>query len=266
MPTYRRTSDGVWRNPWLQPQSPHAKLIWAYLLNNPQTENSGIFQITIKTIYDDLCGEEERPNDTLTRDEVKEILQRWVTDGHIIYQDGYIGIRDFHQHNSYLNNVKYQANIAHQLKNLPRHLANLFIKYVIPDTEIGNRLAILIPEITNPPNSNSKVNSNSNSKVDRKDNIKTETPLLTARQANAIYMEKQGYEDVSNTESWEIWVRTNDLLDMRREYGDEPLCQAMKAVNKKCVKLGGQMDSPENYMKAVCKSESNKLKGVKNGK
>lgn len=120
--------DGVWGNPWFQSLKPNAKLIWLYLLSCPARENSGIFQLSVRTIHSDLENDEV----DIPRNEIIDILDKMVEDGHILYQDSYVGLVDQHQHNNYLNNEKFVANIDRQLKTVPAPILQAFVPIIIP--------------------------------------------------------------------------------------------------------------------------------------
>jgi hypothetical protein len=154
----RKVKSSVWTNPWVQNLEPMEKLVWAYLLTCESLSPSGIFQVTPKTIADDLSGEKT----TISRSEISAILEKMQTDGHILYIDYYIALRDYHQHNNCIANPKYQTYIRKHLASLPQSIANELIQFTIPQDAIGNLLAIDRQSIGNPLARHSNKNKNKN--------------------------------------------------------------------------------------------------------
>jgi hypothetical protein len=130
--------DTIWGNPWFQSLKPMAKLVWLYLLTCPGRENSGIFQLSVRTIHGDI----ENDDEDLPRSEIKEILDGMVEDGHIVISGSYVGLVDQHQHNAFLNNPKFIVNIDRQLKTVPPAILKELAPIIIPQ-EYHNQLSAI---------------------------------------------------------------------------------------------------------------------------
>jgi hypothetical protein len=264
-----KVKNDIWGNPFFQSLTPNGKIVWLYLINNKNEAPSGIYQVTVRTIQDNTRGGGEE----IPEPEIESIMQYMVSKGRLLWKENYVGIVDQHQHNNYINNPKYQANIQKQLKHLPPNIVDEFYPVVI-----GNRLAIDRLRLVDDTNRLQSTSIPYKDKNKDKDNNKDNPPIIPplpivetahndqAREADRVYHLNQKDEDVSTSDSWEMWVSERFIKEMRREYGDNALKAAYDAINRKAIKLGAPITTPENYMRAVCISESKKLKGVTNGK
>lgn len=121
-------TTSIWGNPFFQSLEPLEKLLWFHLMTVGDQETSGIFQLTIRTIHDDLRGD----NTAVPESEIKAMMQKFVKLGRIIYEDNYVGMVDQHQHNAYLNSPYYRQGIIKQINQLPPHITEKFVPIIFP--------------------------------------------------------------------------------------------------------------------------------------
>ena len=98
-----------WNDNYVVDLDPSEKLIFIYLITNPHTNISGVYQLPLKTIAVDTGIE---------KDMCKKILDRFIKDKKIIYSDGWIAIMNFLKHQNY-NSPQVQIAIENELKNVP---------------------------------------------------------------------------------------------------------------------------------------------------
>ena len=134
----RYVDTKFWDDNYIIEKDPIEKLLFLYLLTNTLTNIIGIYEISIKRIAFDTG---------IDKDMVINILDRFLKDKKIKYENGWVAIKNFTKHQ--LDNPKINAGI----KALSREVPDDLIKWSNIDYD---RLSHLN---TNP---NSNLNSNTN--------------------------------------------------------------------------------------------------------
>lgn len=123
MAKQRYVNTTFWRDDYIAHLDPSEKLIYLYLLTNPDTTISGIYQIPLKTIAVDTGYEESM---------IVKIVKRFESDGKIMYKEGRICIKNF-QKNQALN-PKIQVGIKTEMAKAPQWAVD-FINTTIENVE-----------------------------------------------------------------------------------------------------------------------------------
>ena len=125
--------------------NPVDKLLFLYLITNPYTDISGVYELPLKVMAVETG---------IDRDNIeKTILPRFERDGKILYRGGWVAIKNFQKHQTL--NPKVQAGMKEGLNKAPEEL-RLFIE---------DSLSIEYDRLSH---SNSNSNSNSNPKEEGK--------------------------------------------------------------------------------------------------
>jgi hypothetical protein len=102
----RVVKDEIWDDDWFYELDPTEKLVWLFLLTNPRGNIAGIYKLNQKWAAQSVG---------LDFDVFKTILQRFVRDGKIIYEDNWVALVNFHRHVAYRN-----ASVAQGIVRLYR--------------------------------------------------------------------------------------------------------------------------------------------------
>lgn len=101
-----------WRDEYISNLDPSEKLLYLYLLTNPDTNVSGIYQLPVKIISADTGFDREM---------VIKILDRFQKDGKIECSNGWIKVVNFVKHQN-TNSPLIQKAIETELKSAPNDL------------------------------------------------------------------------------------------------------------------------------------------------
>ncbi len=119
------------------------KLVFLYLLTNPLTNISGVYELPLKRVAFDTG---------IAVEKVEGTIKRLVEDGKVVALGGWIGIVNFIKHQTL--NPKVKQGIVSELKRAPKELTDrLSIDYQALGIGFGSLLHL---------NTNLKLNSNSN--------------------------------------------------------------------------------------------------------
>ncbi len=135
----RYVNTQFWRDSYVSNLDPSEKLLFLYLITNPDTNISGIYQVPLKIIAVDTGFDKEM---------IIKILARFERDGKIKYEDGWIALKNFIK-NQNEGSLKVKIGIDSELKNVPDSLKNWvlndkpYIAPVIPD-RLTQRQSVLI--------------------------------------------------------------------------------------------------------------------------
>ena len=89
MAKQRYINTKFWRDSYIEDLDPIEKLLFLYLLSNPDTNISGIYEIPLKIIAVDTGIEKSM---------VKKLLDRFEQDEKIMYRDGWVAFKNFTLH------------------------------------------------------------------------------------------------------------------------------------------------------------------------
>tara|TARA_R110000868_G_scaffold160342_1_gene389802 strand:+ start:5758 stop:6564 length:807 start_codon:yes stop_codon:yes gene_type:complete len=106
MSKQRVVKDEIWDDDWFYELDSLSKLTWVFLLTNPRGNIAGIYKLNKKWASQATGIDLEKLND---------IFLRFVNDGKIIDDSGWIGLVNFHKHLAYRN-----ASVAQGIVRLYR--------------------------------------------------------------------------------------------------------------------------------------------------
>jgi len=109
MPSNRYVSTAFWTDPWIERLQPAGKLLFLYLLSNPQTNVAGVYEITLARVAYETGIE---------LDTVKELLVQFEADGKAKYLDGWMVVTNFIKHQN-AESPKIQEGIRRILSVVP---------------------------------------------------------------------------------------------------------------------------------------------------
>jgi len=141
MAKQRIVNTKFWDDSYIASLGPMEKLVFLYLLTNPLTNISGVYELPIKRAAFDIGCEVSQ---------IEKTLKRFEADKKTVYRNGWIGIVNFIKHQTL--NPKVKQGIVIELKKAPK--------------EIVDRLSIDYDSLSisydNLSHSNSNLNTNSN--------------------------------------------------------------------------------------------------------
>jgi hypothetical protein len=98
-----------WDDAYVSNLDPSEKLLFIYLITNPCTNISGVYQISLKRVSLDTGIEKEM---------VSKIFERFQKDNKILYFDGWMAIKNFIKHQN-INSPLIVKGIEKELTNTP---------------------------------------------------------------------------------------------------------------------------------------------------
>ncbi len=96
----RSIDTAIWQDNWFEDLDPESKLLFFYLLTNPQTNMLGIFELSLKRMAFDTG---------LKSEVVETSLQKFAQDEKVIHEDGFIVLTNFIKHQRYNKNMRIGA-------------------------------------------------------------------------------------------------------------------------------------------------------------
>lgn len=108
----RYVNTQFWRDSYISNLDPSEKLLFLYLITNPDTNISGIYQIPLKIIATDTGFDKEM---------VLKILARFEKDEKIKYENGWIALKNF-QKNQNEKSLMVVKGIENEMQNAPESL------------------------------------------------------------------------------------------------------------------------------------------------
>lgn len=102
----------MWADSWVSDLDPTEKLLWVYLLTNPYTEITGVYELPIRTIAFETG---------LDKDIARKVIERFERDGKVQYIDGWVVLTNFMRYQN-TENIKIQKGIERALSELPKHV------------------------------------------------------------------------------------------------------------------------------------------------
>ena len=110
----RMLKTKIWSDDWFSELSVDAKLLYIYLLSNLNTHICGYYKLSLKEV-EFFTG--------LTQKKIVVAIKK--LDGSVQYVDGWVVIKNYPKYQNVTNNVKVQAAIEREMKNIPAHVLNL---------------------------------------------------------------------------------------------------------------------------------------------
>ncbi len=109
----RQINTHFWEDNYISELNPAEKLLFLYLLTNPLTDVSGVYEIQIRRIAFDTKLEE---------DDILKIIEKFSENEKIFYIQGYIYVKNFRKHQK--TNPSIEIAIKNSLKELPEEIFN----------------------------------------------------------------------------------------------------------------------------------------------
>ena len=97
MAKFRMVNTKFWDDSYVVELDPIEKLLFLYLLTNPLTNVSGVYELPLKRVAFDTGIDKEM---------IEKIVKRFEGDGKVVHLTGWIGIKNFIRHQSLNTNVK----------------------------------------------------------------------------------------------------------------------------------------------------------------
>lgn len=108
----RYINTQFWRDSYISNLDPSEKLVFLYLITNPDTNISGIYQIPLKIIATDTGFD---------KDMIIKILNRFEKDCKVKYENGWVALKNF-QKNQNEKSPAVAIGIENEMKNAPEKL------------------------------------------------------------------------------------------------------------------------------------------------
>ena len=109
----RSIQTKFWKDPWIETLNPNEKLLYLYILTNPQTNLLGIYEVSLGRISYESG---------LTEPTIQKCLERFGNDSKALYNDNFIIIPNFLKNQNL--NTNMQVNVEHLFEALPKWLKN----------------------------------------------------------------------------------------------------------------------------------------------
>jgi len=109
----RQINTHFWEDNYISELNPAEKLLFLYLLTNPLTDVSGVYEIQIRRIAFDTKLEES---------DILKIIKKFSENEKIFYIQGYIYVKNFRKHQK--TNPSIEVAIKNSLKELPEEIFN----------------------------------------------------------------------------------------------------------------------------------------------
>ena len=113
MAKQRIVNTKFWDDSYIAGLSPMEKLLFLYLITNPLTNISGVYELPLKRAAFDVGMEFQ---------EVETIFSKFESDGKLVRLGSWVGITNFIKHQTL--NPKIKAGIAGELRRVPRELVD----------------------------------------------------------------------------------------------------------------------------------------------
>lgn len=127
----RLVKTRIWQDSWFSALSEQAQRLYLYILTNKNTRICGYYELPMFEIIAHMKWNEEK---------VLKIMKELTPK--IGYVDGWIYISKYPIHQNVANNVKVQAAIERELKDVPDHVLNLKSQFINHKSETIDSLSI----------------------------------------------------------------------------------------------------------------------------
>lgn len=236
MSKQRVVKDEIWDDEWFYDLDPSEKLIWLFLLTNPRSNIAGIYKINTRWIAN-LTG--------FDKDIVKTILNRFVDDGKIVYEDDWIALINFYKHLAYKN-----PSIALGIKRLGSEMTDC------PQTVYSVYLTLLNSTLLNNGESKDSPTNKKDMALKKynENQHSDDTPTVDADSGEIIDLEEE-----ERTAQKDLTQKKNKLIDWLIEWQGRDVTKTnrpkqMKALNE-LVKMKISRQEIVNLIKEQEQSE-----------
>lgn len=229
----RMINTKFWSDGWIRKLAPSSKLVFVYLLTNPNTELCGGYELPIDTICFDIG---------LTITEVEEALALFEMSKKIVRSGDWIYVYNWKRHQ--LSNPSVQKGIERSEKLLPEHL-RLKIEQI---DRLGTdciQTGYTMPHFNLNLNLNPNLNLNSNLDPNLNPNLKDSTIVECAEHSPPEKIKEEESEKKISYGNEEI----NGMLSaLKARVGVEDFADASKwsrIYAKNCLSLMHDLGKPE---------------------
>lgn len=195
----RYINTKFWSDNYISNLDPIEKLLFVYLLSNPLTNLSGIYEIQLKQIALDTGIDKEM---------IEKILTRFEKDNKMAYKNGWLAITNFIKHQKINPNVK--RGIEENLKKAPEFIMIAF-----------QSLSKAYSYLNLNPNLNYNLNLNINlNDLNQFYNPKNDETKYPTEEEFIKYCTDKGYTDINVKQCWHHynangWRQSNGLKIIR---------------------------------------------------
>ena len=109
----RIVNTKFWDDSYIAGLTPAEKLLFLYLITNPLTNISGVYELPLRRAAFDVG---------LSTEEVEAIFSKFETDGKIARFNGWVGVANFIKHQTL--NPKIKIGILQELKRAPKEVVD----------------------------------------------------------------------------------------------------------------------------------------------
>lgn len=132
MANNRYVNTSFWKDGYIADLDPIEKLVFIYLLTNPQTNLAGVYEINIREIAFDTG---------IDKDMVVKIMSRFEADNKIIVNNGWVAMLNFQKHQKL--NPKTEITVERIFESLP---ADISSKLAISSTFLASSSKLLLSQ------------------------------------------------------------------------------------------------------------------------
>ena len=178
----RMINTSFWRDNFITNLDPSERYLYLYLLTNPDTNISGVYQIPLKIMATDTGYDAEM---------LLKMLSKFEEYGKIKYENGWVAIKNFIK-NQNQKSITVKKGIENELKNAPEGLI-LWLKTNLEGIDTLSHLNL---------NLNLNLNSNLNLNPDEVDSDKNRINLLKSAIKEKYLLANKRYTENKNTNSY----------------------------------------------------------------
>lgn len=109
MAKQRYINTKIWEDAWFSELDQIEQLVFIYLLTNPATNISGVYELSLRTI----CTHTK-----LEKMLIQEMFERFAKANKVMYVDGWVILKNFLRHQN-LKNSKIRSGVEAELGNVP---------------------------------------------------------------------------------------------------------------------------------------------------
>lgn len=128
MAKFRMVNTRFWEDDYISRLDPTEKLIYLYVITNPHSTLSGIYEIPLRIIAAETG---------IDSDMISLVFNRFASNEKIKYQNGWIAIKNFKKH--HMGGGKdFQAGVEKDLKNSPQWAIDFIENKTVPTLSIDS--------------------------------------------------------------------------------------------------------------------------------
>lgn len=122
----RIVNTKFWDDSYIAGLSPAEKLLFLYLITNPLTNISGVYELPLRRAAFDVG---------LSNEEVETMFGKFEADGKIARFNGWVGVTNFVKHQTL--NPKIKIGILQELRRAPKEVVDSAERHLTPSRNYG---------------------------------------------------------------------------------------------------------------------------------